>query len=80
MHNLHREMLHRKIPRFSIPRCLGSELDVNLAFVNIEERLGGCFNARIGLVSINVLLVSGSLMELNKFVIVLLMCPYSKAG
>ena len=28
-----------------------SEIDVNLAFVNIDVRFGGCFNAKIGLVS-----------------------------
>ena len=53
MHNLHRVLLHRKIPGSCISTCLGSEIDVNLAFANIEVRFGGCFNAKIGLVSIN---------------------------
>ena len=80
VHNLHRVLLHRKIPGSCISKFLGSEIDVNLALVNIEVRFGGCFNAKIGLVSINFFLVSGSLMELNKFVIVLIMCPYCKVG
>ena len=40
VHNLHRVVLHRKVPGFCIPRYLGSEIDVNLAFVNIEVRFG----------------------------------------
>ena len=80
VNNLHRMFLHRKIPGFCIPRYLGSGIDENLAFVNIEVKFGGCFNAKIGLVSINFLLVSGSLMELNKFAIVLIVCSYCKVG
>ena len=50
-------LLHILIPGscFSI-----EEMDVNFAFVRIEVRFGGCFNARIGLVSLNFLFVSGS--------------------
>ena len=75
LHNLHRVLLHRKIPGSCISSCLGSAADVNLAFVNIEVRLGGCFNASTGLVSLNFLFVSGSLMVLNKFAIVFMICP-----
>ena len=53
--------------------CLGSEIDANLSFANSEVKFGGCFNAKIGLVSMNFFFVSGSLMDLNKFVIVLIM-------
>ena len=45
LHNLHRAFLHRKIPGSCISSCLGSAVDVNVAFVNKEVRLGGCFNA-----------------------------------
>ena len=75
LHNLHQVLLHRKIPGSCISSCLGSAVDVNLAFVNIEVRLGGCFNASTGLVSLNFLFVSGSLMALNKFAIVFMMSP-----
>ena len=56
-HNLHCALLHNSIPGscFSI-----EEMDVNFAFVRIEVRFGGCFNARIGLVSLNFLFVSRS--------------------
>ena len=56
-HNLHCTLLHNLIPGsgFSI-----EEMDVNFAFVRIEVRFGGCFNARIGLVPLNFLFVSGS--------------------
>ena len=53
-HNLHRVFLHRKMPKFCIPKCLGYEIEVNFTFVNIEVRFGGCFNAKIALVSKNV--------------------------
>ena len=45
LHSLHRVLLHRKIPGSCISSCLGSVADVNLAFVYIEVRLGGSFNA-----------------------------------
>ena len=45
-------------------------MNMNLAPVNLEVRFRGCFNAKIGLVSINFLLVSGLLIELSKFMIV----------
>ena len=69
-----------KNPGSCISRFLGSKINVNLAFVNIEVRFGGCFNAKLGLVSINFFLFSGSLMELNKFVLLLILCPYCKVG
>ena len=53
---------------------------MNLACVNIEVRYGCYFNATIGLVSMNFFLVSGALMELNKFVIVLITSPHCKVG
>jgi len=80
VHTLHRVLLHRKIPGFYIPSCLGSEMYVNCAFINIEVRFGGCFSAKIGLVSINCLLVSGSFMDLKKFVITSIMWWYYKVG
>ena len=46
-------------------------MSVNLAFIIIEVRFGCCFKAKICLVTLNFLLVSGSLMKLNKFVFVL---------
>ena len=51
-HNLHCTLLHNLIlgSGFSI-----EEMDVNFAFVRIEVRFGGCFNARIGFVSLNFL-------------------------
>ena len=47
---------------------------MKLAFVNMEVRFGGCFNANTGLMSLNFLFVSGLLMVLNEFVIVFMMC------
>ena len=47
LHNLHRVLLHKKIPGSCILSCLGSAIDVNLAYVNIEVRLGGFFNADV---------------------------------
>ena len=78
LHNLHRVLLHKKIPGSCISSCLGSTTDVNLVFVNMEVRLAGCFNANTGLVSLNFLFVSGSLMVVNKFAIVFMMCPWFK--
>ena len=75
LHNLHLILLHRKIPRSCILSCLGSGADVNLDFANIAVILGGCFNASIGLVSLNFLFMSASLMVLNKFTIAFMMCP-----
>ena len=49
--SLHRLLLHNTIQGFCFSNCLGYDIDVNLAFVNMEVRLGGCFNAKTGLVS-----------------------------
>ena len=58
-------LLHRKIPGICIPRCLGSEIDVNLAFADIEVGCGGSFNAKLGLVSKYFFLASVSLIDLS---------------
>ena len=73
LHNLHRLLLHKTIPGFCISSFLKFAVDVNMAFVKIELRLGGCFNANTGLVSLNFLFVSGSLIVPNKFAIVFMM-------
>ena len=31
-YNVYRVLLHREIPGFCIPRCVGSEIDVNFGF------------------------------------------------
>ena len=59
-HNLYCTLLHKIIPG----SCLSNEeMDVNFAFVRIEVRFVGCFNARIGLVSLNFLFVCGSCLK-----------------
>ena len=65
--------LHRRIPGVCILRCSGSAVDVNLVFINIEVSFLDCFNAKNGLTSLNFSLVSGSLMEFNRFVMVSIM-------
>ena len=47
--------------------CLGSAVDLSLASVNVEVRLEDYLNANTGLVSLNVLFVSRSLVVLYKF-------------
>jgi len=65
--NLHGVLLHKTIPGSSISYCLGSVVDVNLAFLDVEMRFGGFGKAKIGLVSLNFRSVSGSLINLGKF-------------